>query len=42
MRIIHIMKDGSTRDSIEGLVIQNREFYQMLNGIIKRKKEEKE
>ena len=42
MRIVHIMRDGSTRDSIEGLVIQNKEFYQVLNGIIQRKKEEKE
>ena len=42
MRILHIMADGSTRDSIEGLVIQNKEFYQVLNGIIQRKKEGKE
>ena len=39
MRIIHIMADGSTRDSIEGLVIQSKEFYQVLNGIIQRKKD---
>ena len=38
MRIIHIMADGSTRDSSEGLVIQSKEFYQVLNGIIQRKK----
>lgn len=39
MRIIHIMADGSTRDSIEGLVIQSKEFYQVLNGIIRRKED---
>lgn len=41
MKIIHIMRDGSTRESIEGLVIQNKEFYQVLNGILARKKEGK-
>lgn len=39
MRIIHIMADGSTRESIEGVVIQNKEFYQVLNGILAGKKE---
>ena len=33
MKIIHIMKDGTTRDSIEGIVIPNGEFYQVLQGI---------
>lgn len=41
MKIIHIMADGSTRESIEGLVIQNKEFYQVLNGILARKKDSK-
>lgn len=41
MRIIHIMRDGSTRESIEGMVIQNKEFYQVLNGILAKKKEGK-
>lgn len=41
MRIIHVMKDGSTRESIEGVVIQNKDFYQVLNGIIAKKKEDK-
>jgi len=40
MRIIHIMKDGTVRDSVEGLVIQNKEFYQVLNGIISKEKKE--
>lgn len=38
MKIIHIMADGSTRESIEGVVIRNTEFYQVLNGILARKK----
>lgn len=38
MRIIHIMADGSTRDSIEGVVVRNKDFYQVLNGIIARKR----
>lgn len=33
MRIIHIMKDGTIRDSIEGIAIPNGEFYQVLQGI---------
>lgn len=39
MRIIHVMADGSTRDSIEGVVVRNKDFYQVLNGIIARKRE---
>ena len=38
MRIIHIMADGRVRDSIEGVVVRNEDFYQVLNGIIARKK----
>ena len=38
MRIIHIMRDGSTRESIEGVVVRNKDFYEVLNGIIARKK----
>ena len=37
MRIIHIMKDGTVRNSIEGVVIQSEEFYRVLNGILERK-----
>lgn len=36
MKIIHIMKDGTVRDSIEGIVIPNKEFYQVLQGITER------
>lgn len=39
MKIIHIMADGSTRESIEGMVIQNKDFYQVLNSIIAKRKE---
>lgn len=42
MKIIHVMADGSTRESIEGVVIRNKEFYQVLNGIIEKKKEGKQ
>lgn len=38
MKIIHIMADGSTRDSIEGVVVRNEDFYQILNGILARKR----
>lgn len=41
MKIIHIMADGSTRESIEGVVVRNQEFYQVLNGILAKKKEGK-
>ena len=38
MNITHIMADGSTRESVEGLVIQNEEFYQVLQDIMERRK----
>ena len=34
MNIIHVMKDGTVRKSIEGVVIQNEEFYRVLQGIM--------
>lgn len=37
MRIIHIMKDGTVRDSVEGIVIPSGDFYRVLNGIIEKK-----
>lgn len=40
MRIIHIMADGSKRDSVRGVIIQNEEFYRVLYGIIQRQKKE--
>ena len=36
MKVIHIMKDGTVRDSIEGIVIPNGEFYHVLRGIIEK------
>lgn len=41
MKIVHIMSNGEVKESIEGTVIQNEEFYQILNDIQKRKGEEK-
>ena len=38
MNIIHVMSDGSVRESIEGVVIQNDQFYQVLQGIIEKQK----
>ena len=38
MKIVHIMADGSRRESIEGVVIQNEEFYRVLEGILENKK----
>lgn len=37
MEIIHIMKDGTIRDSIEGIVIPKGEFYEVLRGIIEKR-----
>lgn len=37
MNIIHIMADGSTRKSVDGVVITNDQFYQVANGIIEKK-----
>jgi hypothetical protein len=33
MEIIHIMADGTIRDSIEGVIIPNGAFYEVLRGI---------
>ena len=42
-RIIHAMADGTTRDSIDGVVIKSDQFYQVLQRITeKRKNTEKE
>ena len=37
MNIVHIMKDGTIRDSVEGIVIKNAEFYRVLQGIAEKK-----
>lgn len=38
MKVIHIMKDGTVRQSVEGLKITNKEFYIILNEIRGKKK----
>ena len=38
MKIIHIMKDGTTRDSLEGFVIPNGDFYHVLRGILEKRR----
>ena len=40
MNIVHIMADGSVRESIEGVVIQSEQFYQVLQGIIEKRSAE--
>ena len=37
MRIIHVLADGTTKESIEGMVIQNEQFYQVLRSIIEKR-----
>ena len=39
MNIIHSMADGSIRESVEGVVIQNEQFYEVLNGILEKRGE---
>ena len=38
MNIIHVMADGTTRDSVEGVVIKSDQFYQVVQGIIEKRK----
>ena len=37
MKNVHIMKDGSVRDSVEGIVIPNGDFYRILQIIIEKR-----
>lgn len=37
MQIVHIMKDGTVRESIEGVVIQSEQFYQVLRCIMEKR-----
>lgn len=41
MKIIHIMADGTNRDSVEGVVIKSEQFYQVLQGIMEKRKKVK-
>ena len=38
MKITHIMADGTIRDSVEGVVIKSEQFYQVLHGILEKRK----
>lgn len=38
MNVIHIMADGSIKESIEGIVIKEPAFYRILDDIMKKKK----
>lgn len=39
MKIVHIMQDGSTRETIAGHIIQNEEFYAVLTAALKKGKD---
>ena len=41
MNIIHVMADGTVRDSVKGVVIQSDQFYQVLQGILEKRKKAK-
>ena len=38
IRITHIMADGTIRKSVEGVVIKSDQFYQVLQGIMEKRK----
>lgn len=38
MKIIHIMADGTVRNSVAGVVIKSDQFYQVLHGITEKRK----
>lgn len=38
MNAINIMKDGTVRKSVEGVLIHSRAFYEVLNSIQKKQK----
>ena len=37
MKIVHIMRDGTKRESVKGVTIPNDEFYRVLQGIIEKR-----
>ncbi len=39
--IIHVMSDGTIRESVEGVVIRSEQFYQVLNEIQKKSTKER-
>ena len=38
MNIIHVMADGTIKESVKGVVIQNEQFYQVLRSITEKRK----
>lgn len=38
LKIIHIMKDGTVRDSVEGIKIPKGEFYKIASDILEKRK----
>lgn len=40
MNIIHVMADGTVRDSVAGVVIKSDQFYQVLQGILEKQNKE--
>lgn len=38
IRVIHVMKDGTVRDSIEGVMITCDQFYRVLDGIMEKRR----
>ena len=41
LHITHVMADGSVRESIEGVVIQSEQFYQVMKGILEKQNEKR-
>lgn len=41
IKFIHHMKDGSVRDSIDGVVIRSEEFYQVMADILEKRAAER-
>lgn len=37
-KITHIMADGTTRKTVDGVVIKSDQFYQVLQGIMDKRK----
>lgn len=39
--VIHIMSDGSVRNSVKGITIPNKDFYIVFNEILKKQERNK-
>lgn len=42
MKIVHIMKDGSVRDSVKGVMVTNEEFYRVFVRLMEKQEKERE